>query len=114
MLVGSGPFQRIVEGPMASCEIRLAGTRSRWIVRLADLADGADLDSFGRRFAGLVTQDGADGSMVIDDPDYGTVVCRMDGTIEAEGRVLDPAAWTHKGTLTRLMRWQVKMTDKNV
>jgi hypothetical protein len=114
MLAGSGAFQRIVEGPMSGCEIRLAGTRSRWIVRLADLDDSADLDSFGRRFAGLVTRDGADGSIVIDDPDYGTVLCRPDGVVEAEGRVLDPSAWTHAGTFTRLTHRQVKKTDKNV
>jgi hypothetical protein len=83
-------------------------------VRLADLDDSADIDSFGRRFAGLVTRDGADGSIVIDDPDYGTVLCRPDGVVEAEGRVLDPSAWTHAGRFTRLTHRQVKKTDKNV
>ncbi len=54
-------------------------------------------ETFARRFAGLAVADGPDGEIWLDDPDYGRVVCRLDGKILAEGGMVDPAAWTIAG-----------------
>ena len=45
-----------------------------------------------------------DGTIAVDDPDYGRVAFRADGTVEAEGRRLDPAAWSRAGQLTEIGR----------
>jgi hypothetical protein len=76
--------------------------RSRWIVRLSDIGKEGSLDAFSRRFAGLDAADGAEGEIWLDDPDYGRVVCRQDGVVLAEGRVIDPSTWAHAGQLLRL------------
>jgi hypothetical protein len=47
--------------------------------------------------AGLVVRTEGDGRMLVDDPDYGNVDGGASGTIEAEGRRLDPAQWTQTG-----------------
>jgi len=97
LLIGSAPFEPVREGPTAGCELRLAGRRSRWILRLSDIGRERDLDAFARRFAALDASDLSDGTIALDDPDYGAVNCRPDGRIEAEGREVDPATWTHAG-----------------
>jgi len=102
LLVGSGPFERVTEGPTAGCEVRLHGVRSRWIVRLSDLSGDRDLDAFSARCSDLAAIDGQDGEIWLDDPDYGRVVFHPDGRLFAEGGVIDPAAWTHKGKATVL------------
>jgi len=102
LLIGSAPFERIVDGPTGGCEIRLPGLRSRWIVRLSDAHSEESLDAFLRRFAGLGAADHANGEIWLDDPDYGRVVCRPDGTISAEGGTLDPSSWSHAGEATVL------------
>jgi hypothetical protein len=101
LLAGSGPFKRIMEGPTAGCEIQLHGVRSRWVVRLSDIASECeDLDAFSARFAHLAAVDGQDGEIWLDDPDYGRVVFHPDGRVVAEGRMIDPATWTHAGRAT--------------
>ncbi len=102
LLAGDCPLEAVTEGPMAGCEVRLNGSRTRWIVRLSDTGREGDLAGFAARFARLDTRDGADGSIVMDDPDYGPVTCHFDGRIEAEGRVIEPSTWTPKGLLSRL------------
>jgi hypothetical protein len=97
LLIGSVPFERIVDGPAGGCEIRLPGMRSRWIVRLSDARSEGSIEAFARRFAGLVASDAGDGEIWLDDPDYGRVVCRSDGSIAVQGRTLDPSSWTHAG-----------------
>ncbi len=102
LIVGDRLFERVGEGPMAGCEIRLRGSTSRWLVRLADTEREGDLTRFAGRLAGLAVRDGPDGTILVDDPDYGPVVCYPDGTIEAEGRCLVPTAWPRDGVLSRL------------
>ena len=41
-----------------------------------------------------------DGRIVVDDPDYGVVEFRPDGSVATEGRTLDPSGWTVAGTRT--------------
>ena len=45
-------------------------------------------------------QERPDGRIVVDDPDYGVVEFRPDGSVAAEGRTLDPSGWTVAGTRT--------------
>ena len=102
LLIGSVPFERVEDGPTAGCEIRLAGMRSRWVVRLSDLRGEGGLEAFFQRFATLGARAAAAGEIWLDDPDYGRVVCRKDGSVSAEGRRLDPSSWTHAGRAVRL------------
>ena len=37
------------------------------------------------------------GTLRVDDPEYGAVVFRPDGRVEAEGRTVDPSEWTVAG-----------------
>jgi hypothetical protein len=100
LLIGSGPFTRVTKGATAGCEIQLHGVRSRWVVRLCDVAGDNDLDAFSAHFAHLAAVDGQDGEIWLDDPDYGRVVFHPDGRVVAKGRVIDPATWTHAGRAT--------------
>jgi hypothetical protein len=97
VLIGSAPFEKVAAGPTAGCEVRLPGIRSRWVVRLADVGGDDSLEAFASRFAGLSVADGPEGEIWLDDPDYGRVVCRLDGKIFAEDAGVDPAAWTIAG-----------------
>jgi hypothetical protein len=71
-------------------------------VRLSDIRCEKSLDAFARRFEGLFAVTSAAGEIWLDDPDYGRVVCGRDGSVAAEGRMLDPSTWTHAGTRTIL------------
>jgi hypothetical protein len=97
-LMADGPLEEIDAGPSAGCELRRAGRQGRWILRLGETVRHSDLADFRRRFAGLALRDGPDGSIIVDDPDYGVVEFHPDGTVAAEGRRLDPADWTLAGT----------------
>ena len=101
LLIGSGNFEAMRTGPTAGCEIRLAGMRSRWIVRLGAISGDRTLAA-AARFGALRALDGPDGEIWLDDPEYGRVVCYEDGRIEAEGRLIDPSSWTHAGAAIRL------------
>ena len=58
------------------CELRHAGRKARWIVRLgAGAATGA---GFRARFAALAVQRGPGRPLVVDDPEYGVVEFRAD------------------------------------
>ncbi len=92
-LIASGPLEQITDGPSAGCELRLAGRRGRWILRVAQTES---FHTFRARFGGL-RMDGADDKITVVDPDYGNVLFRSDGTVEAEGRHLDPSDWTLAG-----------------
>ena len=52
--------------------------------------------------AALAVEETADGSLVIEDPDYGTVHFSQDGSTEAEGRVVSPKEFTVAGEVTML------------
>jgi hypothetical protein len=99
-LIADGPLEAPETGPTAGCELRLPGRSGRWIVRLGDRRMDGDLDAFQRRFGGLGVTERTDGCMIVDDPDYGVVEFRPDGSVTAEGRTLDPADWTVQGTRT--------------
>ena len=43
-----------------------------------------------------------DGRLALSDPDYGAVVGHSSGSVEAEGRMLDPKTWTHRGEVREL------------
>lgn len=91
----SGPPEMVQDGPTTGCELRLAGRRGWWIMRLGRA--GA-LDSFVARHAGLtLTGDDPRAILVVEDPDYGPVTFHPDGTVEAEGRRLAPRDWTVTG-----------------
>jgi hypothetical protein len=100
ILVGSGAFDRVTKGLTAGCEARLHGVRSRWIIRLSDTAGDDNLSDFASRFSDLAAIDGQQGEIWLDDPEYGRVVFHPDGRAVAEGRVIDPATWTHAGRAT--------------
>lgn len=101
LLAGSGPLEPVDRGPSAGCEVRLAGRRGTWIVRLSDVSRDADLRAFAARMGHLAVRRTGD-AIVLDDPDHGAVACHAAGTIEAEGRIVDPAAWTREGE-TRIL-----------
>jgi hypothetical protein len=101
LLKGSVPFELVAQGPTAGNELRLPGHRTDWIVRLGDLGKDSD-DDFAARYGGLEIEDLGGGSLRLDDPEYGAVIFHVDGRIEAEGRVIDPAAWTVRGEATSL------------
>jgi hypothetical protein len=102
LLAASGPIERIERGPSAGCEVRLAGRHGHWIVRLSDVSRDASLAGFAARMQRLEMRQTADGGIVLDDPDYGTVVCHASGIVEAEERLVDPSLWTREGGVRAL------------
>lgn len=101
LLQANGPLEAVTRGPTAGLEQRLAGRRARWIVRLSDLGREGSLRAFADRMAGLELEEG-DGTLAVTDPDYGVVIGHASGSVEAEGRILDPKAWTHRGEVREL------------
>jgi hypothetical protein len=104
MLRASGRLTLVGRGPTAGQELRLAGREGWWLVRLGSGALHGEAAAFATRFAALAPRGEADGTIVIDDPDYGEVVMHPDGRIGAEGRVIDPAETTVRGTRIILPR----------
>lgn len=98
LLIASGPIERVTTGPTAGCEIRLPGHHGRWVVRLSDIATEGSLKAFAERFATFSIAD-ADGKIVLNDPDFGAVICNTDATVQAGGETLDPKNWTLSGEL---------------
>ncbi|WP_299843625.1 hypothetical protein, partial [uncultured Jannaschia sp.] len=96
LLRGSRPFEPVETGPTAGCELRLPGRDGRWLLRLGSRALHGDAAAFAARFAALDVTEAA-GTLTIDDPDYGPVRFRPDGTVEAEGRRIDPGVFTVVG-----------------
>lgn len=96
VLTAGGPLELVSSGPTAECELRLAGRRGWWVLRLGETAD---FDGFAARFGGLTLEGAEDprGLLEISDPEYGLVRFHPDGRVEAEGRVLDPRDWTTAG-----------------
>jgi hypothetical protein len=92
-LRGSGPLVLQSTGGAANHELRLTGRDGMWIIRLGQ---GDDMSAFFDRHA-LKPEISADGTIVIDDPDYGPVSFSRSGTVTAEGRQIDPRDWTMKG-----------------
>ena len=82
------------EGPSANAEIRQYGRRTRWIVRVCE-ADR--LEAVEARFGGLLVEELNDGTLLVEDPDYGPVRFRKDGVTEAQGRVIAPQDYSVRG-----------------
>ena len=99
ILLGSTDLQPVTTGPSANAELRQYGQNTRWIVRVCEASDLSTVES---RFASLSVDETADGSLVIEDPDYGTVMFRKDGTVEAEGRTIVPRDFTVAGEVAML------------
>lgn len=103
MLKTDVPLTQVVAGPTAGNELRAAGRRTTWIVRLGDRnANLPALDAWAGAFAGLSVRSGPDGELTVEDPEYGTVHFLADARIVAEGRTLDPANWTVRGGAMRM------------
>jgi hypothetical protein len=102
LLKASGPLQLVATGPTAGSELRLAGRKAAWIVRLGDTARDGTAAEFAAVFSGLALREGAAGTLQVEDPEYGTVTFHDDGRIEAEDRIIDPAQWTIAGEARRL------------
>ncbi|MCA1493120.1 hypothetical protein I6F11_19535 [Ensifer sp. NBAIM29] len=99
LLRGSAPFESVTVGPSANVELRQRGRRTRWIVRVCESLSLAEVEA---RFAALSVEEEADGTLVVNDPDYGPVRFRADGSAEAEGRIIVPKAFTVAGEATML------------
>lgn len=99
LIRASAPLEHIEAGATAGCEVRLPGRQGIWLVRLSDTDREGDLSTFALRMETLSVDVGADGWMALTDPDYGRIDCAPDGAVNAEGRDLDPARWTHAGAV---------------
>ncbi len=97
VLSGADPLVPVVDGPTAGNELRQTGRETAWIVRTIDIAPGTAPATVAERLAGLAIREEADGALGVDDPEYGKVLFHADGRVAAEGRTLDPKAWTVKG-----------------
>ncbi|WP_436100260.1 hypothetical protein [Pararhizobium sp. LjRoot238] len=99
MLRGSTDFVMVKDGPSANAELRQYGRKTRWIVRVCEALDVAAMEA---RFGALAVEEKEDGSLVIEDPEYGTVTFRPDGSADAEGRTVSPKDFTVAGEVTML------------
>ncbi|MBP1849726.1 hypothetical protein J2Z17_001147 [Rhizobium halophytocola] len=97
LLKGSSALQAVDAGPTSGNELRLPGHRGTWIVRLGGSGRHGTEAEFANRFRSLALRDGEGDDLIVDDPEYGPVTLHADGRISAEGRVLDPAAWSVEG-----------------
>jgi hypothetical protein len=102
LLTGNVALEQIEEGPTAGMELRMAGRRGRWIVRLSDTAREGGLEGMRRRFDGLSVREGRSGALLVTDPDYGEIIFEEDGIVRAEGRILRPSDWSIRGDATYL------------
>ena len=99
MIHTSDTLEMMTEGPTTGCELRQAGRRGWWVLRLGA---ASTLASFLHRFSSLAPMPGDDPRAMIriEDPDYGLVLFHPDGTVEAEGRRLNPKEWSIQGQQT--------------
>ncbi len=102
MLKTDQPLSLVTAGPTAGNELRAAGRRATWIIRLAGEGEHSALSSFEAAFQGLAVTATGGGDLTVDDPEYGLVRFLSDARIEAEGRVIDPAEWTIAGKVLHL------------
>ena len=98
LLFGSHPFHIVETGPTRHCEVQQHGKQTTWLVRLNDTDDIHSLDDFTQTFANLTVQHEADDALTVLDPVYGEVRFLPDGRVIAQGRTLDPNAWSVAGT----------------
>ena len=94
----SGSLDMVEDGPTTGCELRLAGRRGWWLLRLGQTTS---LDGFVARFSGFtLSGDHPRAILTVEDPEYGPVTFYPDGTVKAEGRQLSPKDWTVAGNAT--------------
>jgi hypothetical protein len=96
VLIGSRELELVTEGPTRETELRMAGRKGRWLLRLTNVPDGASIEAAGREFSGLRIED-VGNDFIIRDPEYGKIVFRETGVVEAEGRTLEPKSWNAAG-----------------
>jgi hypothetical protein len=101
LLRASGDLEAVGSGPSAGAELRQYGDKTRWIVRLCEAGDLASVEA---RFGALAAKAEGDGTIVIEDPDYGPVRFGADGGVEAEGRTIARADYSVKGEARMLSR----------
>jgi hypothetical protein len=99
ILIGSSDLELVQEGPSARAELRQYGRKTRWIARVCDTST---LESVEARFAKLSVEEAEDGTLAIDDPDYGRVLFRKDGSAQAEGRTIAPQDFPVAGEIAML------------
>lgn len=105
MLKTDVPLIEIKGGPTAGNELRAAGRNATWIVRLGGRdVELVTLDAWVAAFADLSVRSGAEGDLIVEDPQYGTVRFLSDAKVVAEGRTLDPSSWTVRGHATCMKR----------
>ena len=95
LIRGSRPLDLVTTGGSANAELRLPGRHGLWVVRMGSGDDAAAFEA-----AHPLTATGTDGTLTVEDPEYGPVRFLPDGTVEAEGRVLSPRDWTLEGERT--------------
>lgn len=94
VLSGSGALELMRQGGSSGHELRLAGQDGIWVLRLGQSDDWGEF-VMRHDLRPVLTPDG---TIRISDADYGEVVFNPDGTVQAEGRRLDPRDWTLAGT----------------
>jgi hypothetical protein len=99
LLRGNTELVAVKDGPSANAELRQYGRNTRWIVRACK---ASNLDVVEVKFAGLAISEGTEGTLVIEDPDYGSVKFHSAGSVEAEGRVVLPKHFTVAGEVIML------------
>ncbi|MBA5778256.1 hypothetical protein H2509_14095 [Stappia sp. F7233] len=97
LLRASDTLEDVTEGPSTGCELRLAGRKGRWLLRMGEAGDGRSLADLVNRFKDMNLEERDDGLILVEDPAYGTVAFHADGSIFAEGRRLNPSEWTVAG-----------------
>ncbi|MNI58121.1 hypothetical protein D3C73_1132170 [compost metagenome] len=99
LLRAGSDLEATKDGPSAGAELRQYGQKTSWIVRVCEAGDLASVES---RFGALHVERTGDGTLVVADPEYGSVSFRADGTVEAEGRVITRGDYDVKGEATLL------------
>lgn len=100
---GSEALEMVTDGPTTGHELRMAGRKGWWLIRLGSEALHGDASSFKARFALLALRND-DERLVINDPDYGPIRFHPDGVVEGEGRRIVPKEITVLGTRDTLPR----------
>ncbi|MET3598335.1 hypothetical protein [Martelella mangrovi] len=99
-VTGATPLVPVETGPTAGMEIRQNGRETAWLFRLGRCeGENGGLAGFNARFKAIGFTQLEDGTITVDDPEYGQIVFGDDGSVAAEGRRLDPAEWTIEGTI---------------
>lgn len=96
-ITGNVPLKLVTTGPAKECEVRLYGRHTCWLIRLNDDHHLRTLDDFDTRFADLCVNELDNQTLSVNDPQYGEVLFLSDGTVQAEGKLIDPNTWTVHG-----------------